>query len=465
MMMRAFGHAVLAAAASLLVVACGAGTEPDDLANGEATQTGLDVTIHDGEFATIKQFTTPSGVSVWLVEERFIPILSLRMAWEQGTSSDPDGFEGLTNSVTYMMNEGAGDMDSQAFFQRMEELNMSFGCSAGQTSTFCNASMLTENADESFALISEAYAEPRFDEVPFERFRRENEVSLNTRETNANYLASRAQIEALYPDHPFARQLTAESLSALTAEAAKAHKSQVMTREGLIVTAVGAISPEELAPLIDEMAAGLSDATIETPLEPVALNEASEAPLTVSLPQPQSLVQFVGPAVARDHPDYYPLIVMNHIFGGGGNFSARLMSSLRVEKGLTYSIRTSVSPGEYLQLFSGGGQTKNESAGEFIEGIKEEMRLMATEGATVAEVEKSVAYLTGSYPLSFDSNAKIAGNMMSVRIEGLPVDYFDTRNDQISAVTLEDVNRVAATYLSPERFTFFVVGEPEGLEG
>lgn len=462
---RTVRHAIFAAGATLALTACGNVSDPQSADDGTAAPTGLDVTVHDGEFATIQQFTTPGGVSVWLVEEPSIPILSLRMAWEQGTSSDPEGLEGLTNSVTYMMNEGAGELDSQGFFQRMEELNMSFGCSAARATTFCNASMLTDNAANSFELIGMAYSAARFDEGPYERFRRENEVSLSTRETSQNYLASRAQIEALYPDHEFARELTAESLAALSAEAAKAHKDELMTQSGMVVTAVGAISPDELAPLIDAAVAGLPESSDIVEIEPLALGDEGVEPITVSLPQPQSLVRFVGQGVARDHPDYYPLIVTNHIFGGGGDFSARLMSSLRVEKGLTYGIRSSLNPGEYLQTISGGGQTQNATAGEFVDGIKAEMQLMAEEGATQAEVDKAIAYLTGSYPLSFDSNAKIAANMMSVRVQDLPVEYFDTRNASISAVTLEDVNRVAATYFQPERFTFILVGEPEGLEG
>lgn len=464
-MARHVQTAILAAGAALSLAACGNVSDPQSAVGGGTASSDLDVIVHDGEFATIQQFTTPGGVSVWLVEEPSIPILSLRMAWEQGTSSDPDGLEGLTDSVTYMMNEGAGELDSQGFFQRMEELNMSFGCSAGRASTYCNASMLTDNMVDSFELIGMAYTAARFDEGPFERFRRENEVSLSTRETSQNYLASRAQIEALYPEHEFARQITVESLEALSAEAAKAHKDQLMTQIGMVVTAVGAISPDELAPLIDNAVAGLPVSSELAEIEPLSLGDKGVDPITVGLPQPQSLVRFVGQGVPRDHPDYYPLIVTNHIFGGGGDFSARLMSSLRVEKGLTYGIRSSLNPGEYLQTLSGGGQTQNATAGEFVEGIKAEMRLMAEEGATQAEVDKAIAYLTGSYPLSFDSNAKIAANMMSVRVQDLPVEYFDTRNASIGSVTLEDVNRVAATYLQPERFTFILVGEPEGVEG
>lgn len=424
----------------------------------------LDVTVHDGEFATIQQFVTPGGVSVWLVEEPSIPILSLRMAWQAGRTNDPEGMEGLTNAMVYHMNEGAGDLEAQAFFKRMEELNMSFSCSASNESTFCNSSMLTENAADSFDMIALAFAEPRFDDGPFERYQREQEVSLQTRETNAQYLASRARIEALYPDHPYARNTSAESLASITQDAMRAQKDLLMVQEGMLVTAVGAISPEELAPLIDKAVAGLPEQSETVEPETVVLAEPAAAPITVELPQPQSLVTFAAPAMTREDPDFYTAVVLNYTFGGGG-FESRLMKDLRVEKGLTYGVYTSVSAGDKLQLWSGGGQTKNESAGEFISAVKANMSKMVEEGMTEQELADAKSYLTGSYPLGFDSNAKIAGNMMGVRLDGLPVDFFDKRNAMVEAVTLDDANRVAREYLNPENFTFVIVGEPEGLDG
>ena len=435
-------------------------TEDADVVEAPA----MEVDIHDGEFATIQQFVTPGGVSVWLVEEPSIPILSLRMAWQAGTANDPEGMEGLTNAMVYHMNEGAGDLDAQAFFKGMEELNMSFSCGAGDESTYCNASMLTDNAADSFDMIALAFAEPRFDDGPFERYQREQEVSLQTRETNAQYLAGRARIAALYPDHPYARNRSAESLAAITQDAMRAQKDLLMVQDGMLVTAVGAISPEELAPLIDKAIAGLPEGSVTVETENVSLAQAADAPITVELPQPQSLVTFAAPAMDREHPDFFTAVVLNYTFGGGG-FESRLMKDLRVEKGLTYGVYTSVNAGEKLQLWSGGGQTKNESAGEFISAVKANMTKMIEDGMTEEELADAKAYLIGSYPLSFDSNAKIAGNMMGLRLDGRAVDSFDKRNAKIEAVTLEDVNRVAREYLSPENFTFVVVGEPEGLDG
>ena len=459
-----------AAAAALLLAACetvpATDTALDDTGAADAApaeSAGMTVEVHEGDFATIQQFVTPGGVSVWLVEEPSIPILSLRMAWEQGEATDPEGLEGLTSALVYQMNEGAGDLDSLAFATRMEELNMSFGCGSDSETVYCSASMLTDNADEAMDLVALAMNDPRMDEGPFERFRREELISLKTRETSQQYLARRALEQALMPDHPFARETSEDSINALTPELALARKDEIMVKDGLFVTAVGAMSPQELAPLIDEAVAGLPESSDETPIEDVDLRDPLEAPLVVDLPQPQSLVIFVGKGLARDDPDFFPAYVLNYTFGGGG-FESRLMKDLRVEKGLTYGVYTGLDTGDHLNFWQGGGSTKNESAGAFIEGLRTEMTDIAENGVTEQELEDAKAYLTGSYPLSFDSNSKIAGNLMSVRLEDLGIDYLDRRNALVEAVTLEDVNRIAAEYLQPDNFTYIVVGQPEGIE-
>jgi len=455
-MIRSSG--ILAGVVSALFTLSGCGGS----AANETTTPELEISVHDGDFARIEAFTTPAGVSVWLVNEPSIPIVSFQVAWPGGSSADPDGQEGLTSAMTYQMNEGAGDLESLAFMRAMEDQAMSFGCSNSRSWTACSASMLSESAQESMALVALAMSEPRFDQGPFERFLREQEVSLTRRETNASFLGNEALETALYPNHPFARDVTAESLGALNSAAIAAQKDAVMVKAGMIVTAVGDITPEEFAPLIDSVLGGLPDSGTVVAVAPVEMNDPVGDPIIVDLPQPQSRVSFIAEGPPRGDPDFFPAVVLNYTLGGGG-FESRLMNELRVERGLTYGVRTSMSGLPEFSSWSGAGQTKNESTGEFISVLKSILAEIAENGITEEELENAKAYLTGSYPLSFDSNSKIASNMMSVRQQELGIDYFDQRNARIEAVTLEEVKRAGATYLSPENFTFAIVGQPEGL--
>ena len=441
----------------VLIAACGG--------DGERSRTpvaGLEIEVHEGAFVRIEQFVTPGGISVWLVNEPSIPILSLQAAWPGGSASDPEGFEGLARAVAWMMNEGAGDLDALAFQTRMEDLNMSFGCSPGRDWTSCSARMLTRNADDAMALVALALNDPRFDADPLGRFQRETRVQVERQATNPGFLARDALETQLYPDHPYARDMSAQSIGALTPALVRNHQQRIMTREGLLVTAVGAITPQELAPLIDDAFAGLPESSDLPDLEPVTLGDPPAAPLTIDLEQPQSLVMFMASGLQRSHPDFFAAYVLNHILGGGG-LDSRLMKELREKRGLTYGISTGLEFGGQLAAWQGAGQTKNESAGTFVELTQAELRAMARDGVTQEELDRAKAFLTGAYPLGFDSNAKIASNMMSVRQQKLGVDYFDRRNAAIEAVDLNEVNRVAAEWLAPGRFSFAVVGQPEGL--
>ena len=447
---------------SLIIVGCSylQSVQAPKMPNLPSFGSSVKVSVHEGSFTTIQEITTKRGISVWLVEEPSIPIVSMLMSWPVGSAQDPEGLEGLADSVAYQMNEGAGKLDSLAFQTRMRELNMSFGCGGQLDRVQCSLTTLSENIDEAVNLVKLAFKQPRFDDGPFERHKREDIVAIKQRETSAPAIASQIINQTLYPDHPYARIPTNESVEARTRELALEHKDNMMTKEGLIVTVVGNVSASSLAPMIDKIIGSLPKTSGLPAVPDVIPNPPQSDPIVSELPQAQSLITFVGRGISRDHPEFYSAVVLNHIFGGGG-FESRLMKTLRIEKGLTYGIGTNLESSlKHTKLWAGSGQTKNESAREFIEIVKDEMRKISTEGVTEEEVRKAKLYLDGSYPLGFDSNMKIALQMMAVRELELGIEHFDNRSRLIDAVTVDSVNDLAREYLKPENFTFIAVGQP-----
>jgi zinc protease len=178
---------------------------------------------------------------------------------------------------------------------------------------------------------------------------------------------------------------------------------------------------------------------------------------------PQSTVMFGHSGPLRDDPDFIPAFVMNYILGGGG-FSSRLTVEVREKRGLAYSTYSYLAPLDRAGVLMGGVGTANARVAESIAVIRDEWRRMATEGVTEDELRKATQYLTGAYPLRFDSNAAIASNLVALQRDGLGADYVEKRNGLVEAVTLEDIRRVAETWLKPENLFFVVVGQPEGLD-
>lgn len=410
--------------------------------------------------ADIQVVTSPGGVTAWLVSESFVPMVAVEMAWKGGSSVEPKGKDGAGWVLGYMMNEGAGDMDTSAYGARMEDLNMQFACGVWVDWTTCGMTTLKDTANDSFEMLRQALAEPRFDTEPFERGKRELTVGLAEAEVNPKTVASRTMNGALIPGHPYARYSTAESVATVTKDDIIKLKAQLMTKDRLLVVVVGDITADELRPKLDSVFASLPKTSV---LPEVADAEPASAPaqlIVKTLPLPQTLVMFSGPGLQREDPDFYAAFVLNYILGGGG-FSSRLTDDIREKRGLTYGIGTGLSIQPHFWRWTGSSSTMNDKASEVTRLIKENIDRLGKEGPTEAELKDAKAYLTGAFPLAFDSNAKIAKNLLSFRQDGMGVDYVAKRNDYINAVTLDDLKRVAATYMKAENFTFVMVGQPK----
>ena len=153
---------------------------------------------------------------------------------------------------------------------------------------------------------------------------------------------------------------------------------------------------------------------------------------------------------------------MNYILGGGG-VSSRLMTEVREKRGLAYSVSSHFYPLRHASLFLGQVATENERVSETLDVIREEIRKIAEDGVTEKELMDAKTYLTGSYPLRFDTNDKIAGQLVAIWQNDLGIDYITRRNDLIDAVTQADIRRVAARLLDPDKLIVTVVGQPQGL--
>ena len=267
---------------------------------------------------------------------------------------------------------------------------------------------------------------------------------------------------AIRGDHPYGTSVngTAESVAALTPDDLRAAKDRVLARDRLIVSATGDVTPQELGALIDRILADLP-AQATAPLPPPAPYLGKGGVTVIDWDSPQTVVAFSAPSIPMDDPDYFAAFVLDHILGGGG-FSSRLMEEIREKRGLTYGISTGLANQVLGESWQGGMASANEKVAEGVDLIRKVWDETA-QGVTEPEVTNAKTYLTGEYPLRFDGNGKIAAILSGMQLIGMPRDYVNTRNGKVEAVTLADVNRVAARLLDSRALTFVLVGRPEGV--
>jgi len=409
--------------------------------------------------ADVQVVTSPGGITAWLVSESFVPMISMEWTWSGGASVEPAGLRGIGWVLAYMMNEGAGDMGTSAYGARMEDLDMRFACGQWSDWTSCGMTTLKASADESFDMVRQAFSSLRLDDEPFERAKREMIVGIKEDETNPKSVASRAMNEALIPGHPYARRSTEQTVSAIQKSDARKLMAQLMTKDRLLVVVVGDITADELKPKLDEVFGSLPATSVLPVVRDAKALPAQAKPIVMDLPQPQTLIMFSGPGIRREDPDFYAAYVLNYILGGG-SFSSRLTDDVREKRGLTYGIGTGLSIQPHFWRWQGSSATMNDKADEVVQLIRDNISRLGKEGPTAEELADAKAYITGAFPLAFDSNTKIAQNLIGFRQDGMPADYVQARNSYFEAVTLEDVKRVARTYMKPEDFTFVMVGKP-----
>lgn len=410
----------------------------------------------------IKEVTTPGGVEAWLVEEHSLPFVALELRFRGGTSLDAEGKRGAVSLMTALLEEGSGEMDSRAFARAAEEIAAEFSYDASDDAVSVSARFLTETRDEAVDLLRASITDPSFNPQAVERVRAQVISILQSDLKDPDEIVRNAFGKLVFGDHPYGtpENGTIDSVGALTREDLETAHKAVFARDRVYVSAVGDITEEELSTLIDDLLGDLPETG--APLPGNADVNLPGGVQVVDYDTPQSAVIFGQPGVQRDDPDFFAAYILNHIIGGGG-FSSRLMTEVRQKRGLTYGVYSYLSLKDNAQTWIGSVSSANDRVGEAIEVIRDQWTRIREEGVTAEELEDAKTYITGAYPLRFDGNGPIADIAVGMQVDGLPRDYIATRNDKMNAVTLEDVNRVAREVLDPDKLTFVVVGQPEGL--
>ncbi len=414
---------------------------------------------------TIEEVKSPSGVTAWLVQDHSLPVVTLDVSFRGGAALDPKDKEGLATLTADLLDEGAGSLDSEAFQGRLEDLATSLEFRAAEDGIGGSLRTITANVEPAFELLHLSLTAPRFDEDAVKRVRGQlfAELARDTREPH--YLANRLWWRSTFGDQPYARPTkgTPETLARITAEDLRALVHDQFAKDTILIGVVGDITPGALKTLLDKTFGDLPAHASEPQMSEA--QAATKGDLALArLPIPQSVVTFGQPGIKRNDPDWYAAYLVTHILGNGG-FASRLTEEVREKRGLAYSVYSTLLPLQHGGVILGGVATENSRVAQSIEIIRAEWRRMRDEGPTAKELADAKTYLTGSYPLSLDSTAAVAGTLVAIQRDGLGIDYIDRRNGYIEKVTLEDAKRVAHRLFDPDHLSFVVVGSPETLAG
>ncbi|MBH9981756.1 insulinase family protein [Bartonella sp. B10834G6] len=420
---------------------------------------GLGVSLANA--LNIENVTSKKGITGWLVEDNTVPVVSIQFSIGGGTTQDPEGKEGLANLMTGLFDEGAGDLDSQAFQSRLDELGAEMAFSVTRDRMRGNMKMLAEKRDEALNLLALAVQKPRFDDEAIDRIREQLVAELKASEKDPKTIAQNRLLTLIYGKHPYARrgEGTPETLATINRDdLVKAHHA-MFARDNIHIGIVGPVSANEAATIIDKIFGALPEKAELKKIEEAKLNLGGMANVNYDLPQ--TSLMLVYPGVKRNDPDFFAAYLMNYVLGGPG-LTSRLFSEVREKRGLAYTVGSSLMLYDHSATLAVSTGTRSSEAQKSLSTIRSEVKKMADEGVSEQELDEAKSYVIGSYAVqNMGSSSDIAATLVSLQDENLPIDYIEKRRALIEAVTRDQVKAVAEKLLRPEP-ALLIIGPSKG---
>ena len=409
--------------------------------------------------AEIKALDLGKAVEVWFSEDHTVPIVAFSISLPAGSGYDSAGKAGLATFAAALLDEGAGGMDSRAFQEALASHAIQLRASVERDDMVVSITTLTENAPLAMRLLQTALTRPRFDAEAVARVRAQMIQSIQEGRSQPPTVARRAFAKTFFNGHPYGLPNDGDvgTIAAITAEDLRAFAKSHWVKGGLQIAVAGDITAAAAQKLLGDAFRPLSGTT--PPPLPNVGRLGNPGVHVLQMPVPQPTILFGLPGIMRADPDFIPGYVANYILGGGG-FSSRLTDEVRVKRGLTYGISTSLTAYHKASVMAGSVATRADAVRQTIQVVKDTLGSFAANGATQAELDDAKTFLTGSFPLAFASNAGIAAQLGTFQRQGLDIGYVARRNALIQAVTLDEVNRVAKRLFDPARLTVVVAGTP-----
>ncbi len=415
----------------------------------------------------IQHWKQPSGAQVYLVESPAIPMLDVELDFDAGSRRDPAQQAGLADVTALVAGMGVAarngqpTLDENQLGEAWADLGASFGASATGDRMSFRLRTLTEPdlLAKSVQLAARQMGEPSFPNTVWLRERERLSAAIREARTRPGTIASRAFSQAVYGTHPYGLETTPESLQRISvADMRGLYQKDILPCRAK-VSLVGAVTRAQADQLVTQLLARLPQGSQCAPLPPVAevapLAAAKDERIPFDAAQAQVLIG--QPGYKRSDPDFFALLVGNHILGGGG-FTSRLMEEVREKRGLSYGAYSYFAPGLHAGAFTAGLQTRPDQANDATKLAQQVIADFVAKGPTDTELKAAKDNLIGGFPLRLDGNGKLLDNVANIAWNDLPLDYLDHWTDKVAAVTVDDVRKAFARVLQPDRMVTVVLG-------
>ncbi len=411
-----------------------------------------------------KESKLGNGLRVFVMETTEVPLVSVALLVPSGSAADGPGADGIANLTGRLLLKGAGGMTAEQVAEAIEEVGGDMSVNTTRDYTVVFANFMAKDLARALDIMSKAVLSPAF---PAEELAREKSlVSAEIAGTKDNpmALASREAVRALIGDHPYAHPVNGSgtSVEGITRDGVLAYYKANYVPAGAIVAVVGNVKSAQALDLVKARFGSWKGAAPNREIPELAPRKFPGRTVFVvdKKDATQSQIRIGNIAVPRNTPDYFPLVVSNTVLGGG--FTSRLMNEIRVNRGLSYGARSGVTHMKHGGTFTVMTYTKNKTMREAIDVCLNELKKLRDERIGDEELTSNKKYISGLFPFDIETNNDLAGWLVDLTYNGVPLAFIEDYQGKVAAVTPDDCMRVAkAHYWLDDNLLFLMTNYDE----
>ena len=408
---------------------------------------------------TARETQLSNGLTVLVVEDTRLPLVSYRLALRVGTAYDPAELPGLTDMVAGLLPEGTQSKPSRQIADEVARMGASLTAGANSDYTIVAASALAKFRDKILGLMADIILAPSFPENEVELAKQNTKESLRQQRAQPSFLATEMVSKVMFGNHPYSVVApTPESLDLSTRDhCVQFHRANFVPNNAVLII-VGDVRFDEIVPRLETLFSQWEKgAELKSDFPAPPERTKRSAYLIDRHGSAQSNIVIANSGITRTSPDYFPMLLMHTVLGATA--SSRLFMNLREEKGYTYGAYSNLDARRSAGTFRATAEVRTAVTGDSLKEFFFELNRIRTEPVSEKEIADAKSYLTGVFPIRLETQEGLIDQLVQIKMLNLPGDYLQTYRDRVQAVSIDDIQRVAERYVKPDEAALIVVGD------
>src|SRR5689334_1293187 len=417
----------------------------------------LKVKLPRAEEATLK-----NGLQVVLLHNAKVPTFNMQMVVLSGGLADPADYRGLANFTASLLREGTTKRSSKDISEQVDALGATLNATAGLSSltSTVSAGGLIENFDQTLDLFADVVRNPTFPQAEVSRYKTRTLAQLQFQRSIPQFLAAEQFNRAIYgTNHPASFIAPPnESLSKISSKDLADFHAKYYRPNNAILAVVGDITMKELLPKVEKAFGDWERGDVPATTIPAAPAQNEAHIYLIDRPgSVQTVLQLGTLGIERTSPDYFAVLLADRVLGGGP--SGRLFLNLREDKGYTYGAYSNFGGSKFRGTWISSSEVRTDVTEGAMKEFMYELNRLRTEKVSATELENAKRAIIGSFALSLEQPQALLQNIITQKLYNLPADYWDTYPQKVSAITADDVQRVAQKYIDLSHLQVIAVGD------